>query len=90
MEILIRMLSIYTGSMQLRRSLLLLVGTICLIFQTTPVYSQFADLPRDVKTVDIGVNGDGASQTLSLTAVVPVRKVNFQQNPQSHLRYPPD
>ncbi len=76
MEILIRLLSIYIGSTQLRRLLLLLVGVICLIFQTIPVYSQFADLPRDAKTVDIGVNGDGASQTLSLTAVVPVRKVN--------------
>ena len=43
---------------------------------TVPVYCQFADLPQDAKTVDIGVNGDGASQTLSLTAVVPLRRVN--------------
>ena len=42
----------------------------------TPAYAQFADLPRDVKTLDIGVNGDGASQTLSLTTVVPVRQIN--------------
>lgn len=41
-----------------------------------PTYSQFADLPQDAKTVDIGVNGDGASQTLSLTAVVPLRQIN--------------
>ena len=41
-----------------------------------PVYCQFADLPQDAKTVDIGVNGDGASQTLSLTAVVPFRRLN--------------
>ena len=43
---------------------------------TLPVCCQFADLPHDAKTVDIGVNGDGASQTLSLTAVVPIRAVN--------------
>ena len=46
------------------------------IFWTMPAYCQFADLPRDAKTVDIGVNGDGASQTLSLTAVVPLRRIN--------------
>lgn len=76
MEILIQMLSIYSGSKRLRRLSLLLVGIICLIFQTIPAYSQFADLPRDTKTVDIGVNGDGASQTMSLTTVVPIRKIN--------------
>ena len=76
MEILLRMLSSYSGSTQLIKLSLFLVGIIYLIFQTIPVYSQFADLPRDAKTVDIGVNGDGASQTLSLTAVVPVRKFN--------------
>ena len=47
-----------------------------MILLTIPAYCQFADLPRDVKTIDIGVNGDGASQTLSLTAVVPVRGIN--------------
>lgn len=76
MESLLAMLSIYTDSKRLRRSLLLLVGIISLIFQTIPAYSQFADLPRDAKTVDVGINGDGASQTVSLTAVVPVRKIN--------------
>lgn len=76
METLLEMLSIYSDSTRLRRLSLLLVGVICLIFQTIPAYSQFADLPRDAKTLDIGVNGDGASQTLSLTAIVPVRKVN--------------
>ena len=76
MEILIRMLSTYYGSTQSRRLSLFFVGIIYLIFQTIPVYSQFADLPHDAKTVDIGINGDGASQTLSLTAVVPVRKIN--------------
>ena len=45
-------------------------------FWTIPVYCQFADLPHDAKTVDIGVNGDGASQTLSITTVVPLRRIN--------------
>ena len=76
METLIETLSIYAGSTQLRRLPLLIVGVICFICQTIPVYSQFADLPQDAKTVDIGVNGDGASQTLSITAVLPLRRVN--------------
>ena len=46
------------------------------IFWTMPAYCQFADLPHDAKTVDIGMNGDGASQTLSLTTVVPLRSIN--------------
>ena len=46
------------------------------IFWTMPAYCQFADLPQDTKTVDIGVNGGPASQTLSLTAVVPLRRIN--------------
>jgi len=76
MKSLIEVLSLYFGSTQLRRLPLLVVGVICLIFQTIPVYSQFADLPRDAKTVDIGINGDGASQTLSLTTVAPLRRIN--------------
>ena len=67
---------IYTGSPLLRRLSLLLVVGICLTLWSIPVYCQFADLPQDTKTVDIGVNGDGASQTLSITAVVPLRRVN--------------
>lgn len=47
-----------------------------LMIWTVPAYCQFADLPQDAKTVDIGVNGDGASQTLSLTLVVPLRRLN--------------
>lgn len=47
-----------------------------LMLHVMPADSQFADLPQDAKTVDIGVNGDGASQTLSLTAVVPVHRIN--------------
>lgn len=54
----------------------LLIAVLFSIFYTLPVYCQFADLPQDAKTVDIGVNGDGASQTLSLTAVVPIRRLN--------------
>lgn len=46
------------------------------IFWTIPVYCQFADLPHDAKTVDIGVNGNGTSQTLSITTVVPLRRIN--------------
>ena len=46
------------------------------IVYTVPVYCQFADLPHDATTVDIGVNGDGASQTLSLTAVLPLQRMN--------------
>ena len=46
------------------------------IFYSIPIYAQFADLPQDAKTVDIGVNGDRASQTLILTAVVPIQDIN--------------
>ena len=46
------------------------------IFYSIPVYAQFADLPQDAKTVDIGVNGDRTSQALILTAVVPIRDIN--------------
>ncbi len=46
------------------------------IFYSIPVYAQFADLPQDAKTVDIGVNGDRTSQTLILTAVVPIQNIN--------------
>ncbi len=47
-----------------------------LMVYTVPGYCQFADLPQDAKTVDIGVNGDRNSQTLSLTAIVPLRRIN--------------
>ncbi len=46
------------------------------IYNVLPVYGQFADLPTDVKTVDFGISGDGASRTLSLTAVVPFKNIN--------------
>ena len=76
MESLIGARLTYADGTQLRRSLLFLAGIIGLILSAIPAYSQFADLPHDAKTVDIGVNGDGASQTLSLTAVVPLRRFN--------------
>lgn len=76
MESLITVRLIYSCDMQLRRSLLFLLGAIGLMLPGIPAYSQFADLPRDVKTVDIGVNGDGVSQTLSLTTVIPIRQIN--------------
>lgn len=41
-----------------------------------PGFCQFADLPRDEKMVDIGFSGDGASQTFTVTAVVPVAGMN--------------
>jgi len=49
---------------------------IILMYGAIPVYSQFADLPTDAKTVDFGFSGDGASQTLSLTAVLPFKNIN--------------
>ncbi len=41
-----------------------------------PAFSQFADLPHDAKTVDFGISGDSGSQTLSLTAVLPLKNIN--------------
>lgn len=76
MESLIKVRLPDSSDIQLRRSLLFLVGIICLILPIIPAYAQFADLPRDAKTVDIGVNGDGASQTFSLTTIIPIRQVN--------------
>lgn len=76
MESLMKVRLIYSCDIQLKRSLLFLLGTIGLMLPVIPAHSQFADLPRDAKTVDIGLNGDGASQTLSLTTVIPIRQVN--------------
>ena len=42
----------------------------------TSAFSQFADLPTDAKTVDFGISGDSGSQTLSLTAVLPLKNIN--------------
>lgn len=56
--------------------LTLLIAAFFLTLYAMPADCQFADLPQDAKTVDIGVNGDGASQTFSLTAVIPFRRLN--------------
>ena len=56
--------------------LTLLIAAFFLTLYAMPVDCQFADLPQDTKTVDIGVNGDGVSQTFSLTAVIPFRRLN--------------
>ena len=63
----------YTRISKPRMLSLAVLFSICYVM---PAYCQFADLPQDAKTVDIGVNGDGASQTLSLTAVVLLRSIN--------------
>lgn len=76
MESLIKVRLTYPRDVQLKRSLLFLFGVIGLMLLAISAYSQFADLPRDTKTVDVGVNGDGASQTLSLTTIVPIRQIN--------------
>lgn len=60
----------------IRKWSVFLIAVCFSIFCAIPAYCQFADLPHDAKTVDIGVNGDGASQTLSLTAVMPLRRFN--------------
>ena len=66
----------HTESMRIRKVPIFSIVVLFLMVWTVPAYCQFADLPHDAKTVDIGVNGDGASQTLSLTAVVPLRRLN--------------
>ena len=52
------------------------VAGLVLLLLAPPGYGQFADLPQDAKTLDIGFNGDGASQTLSVTAVIPLSRIN--------------
>ena len=39
-------------------------------------YSQFADIPSDQTAVDIGLAGDRASQSHSVTAVVPIKGID--------------
>ena len=69
-------LALPTDYMRIHKVRVYLIVVFFLFIYTAPVYCQFADLPHDAKTVDIGVNGDGASQTLSLTAVVPLQRIN--------------
>jgi len=76
MESLVEMLAVHTEHPRIDKLRILPVVGLFLFFYPLPAHSQFADLPQDAKTVDIGVNGDGASQTFSLTAVVPLRRLN--------------
>ncbi len=73
---LVDVLLLYIQDARISKLHILLIAVLFSIFYALPVYCQFADLPEDAKTVDIGVNGDGASQTFSLTAVVPIRRLN--------------
>lgn len=56
------------------------IGAIVLFFSTfiftSSCFCQFADLPQDAKTVDIGFSGDDALQTLTLTCVIPLKNIN--------------
>ena len=76
MENLMEGLVSHIGYMRIRKVHAFPTVLLFLMVWAMPTYCQFADLPQDAKTVDIGVNGDGASQTLSLTAVVPLHWVN--------------
>lgn len=69
-------LALHIESVRIPKVCLFSIVVLFLMIWTVPAYCQFADLPQDAKTVDIGINGDGASQTLSLTLVVPLRRVN--------------
>lgn len=55
---------------------LLVFATVLSIVVSTPVYSQFTDLPEDAKTIDIGVSGNGNIKTLTLTTVLPINNIN--------------
>ena len=76
MESLTEDLVSHAEHVRIRKLHLFAILIFSLFIYTVQVYCQFADLPHDTKTLDIGVNGDGASQTLSLTAIVPIQKVN--------------
>ena len=66
----------HTENMHIEKLGIHFIAMLFLVLYAVPTHCQFADLPQDAKTVDIGVNGDGGSQTLSLTAVVPLRRFN--------------
>ena len=76
MESLAEILALPTEHTRINQLRMPLIAVLFSIFYAMPVYCQFADLPQDAKTVDIGVNGDRASQTLSLTAVIPLQRIN--------------
>ena len=91
MESLTEALTLHTEHTRISKLCMLPIAVLFVMIWTMPAYCQFADLPHglddasvlpvrrfttNAKTVDIGVNGDGASQALSLTVVVPLRRVN--------------
>ncbi|MYC76885.1 hypothetical protein F4X10_14060 [Candidatus Poribacteria bacterium] len=76
MKSLMEELALHVEYGRIRKRRIFSVVVLLLIVWTVPAYCQFADLPHDAKIVDIGVNGSGTSQTLSLTAVVPLRRLN--------------
>lgn len=76
MESPVEMLALHIERTGISKVLIFSVTVLLLILYAIPTYGQFADLPQDAKTVDLGVNGDGASQTFSLTAVVPLPRLN--------------
>ena len=49
---------------------------IFLLVSILPAFSQFADLPTDSKTIDLGISGDDALQTITLTGVIPLKNIN--------------
>lgn len=55
--------------------LIVFVVLLSIVF-SIPAYSQFTDLPENVKSVDIGVSGNGVFQTLSVTGVMPLTNIN--------------
>ena len=65
MESLAEMLALHTENARISKLPMFLIAVLFLIFHAMSVYCQFADSPQDVKTLDIGVNGDASSQTLS-------------------------
>ncbi len=55
---------------------ILLFAGILSIIHADPSYSQFTKLPKSTKLIDFGVAGNGISQTLSLTTVFPINKID--------------
>ena len=60
----------------LKEKCLILFILILLTVFSMPADSQFTDLPKNVKFVDLGVTGNGVVQTLSLTSVFPLSNIN--------------
>lgn len=60
----------------LRRLSMLLIIAFLLNILTIPAYCQFTKLPKNLRFIDLGVAGNGVSQTLSLTTVFPFSNIN--------------